>query len=349
MTANAKRLTSDATNAVAPAKPTYAANDLRVFLVALERLGYRPQSLLAAAGLSSAALQDPDARIPCDRFGAVIGSAMRERPLQNLGIRMAAETQIGAFPLLDYLVVTSASVGEGFQQLARYFRLVGAPTTFDIREEEDPILVRASAGDNCLAIEFTLSLAVLHFRREAEAGYNPEFVSFTHQLDDAANAEQILGCTVHSHASWSGLAVSCQAWQVPLRRRDPVLRNLLARQADEMIARIPASDGVGFEVRRALAKRIAGGEATIASVARELATTPRTLQRRLAAAGVSFQDLVEQTRQEAAERYLADLSLPIAEVSYLLGYSEPSALHRAFKRWRGTTPQAFRESQRRPE
>ncbi len=67
----------------------------------------------------------------------------------------------------------------------------------------------------------------------------------------------------------------------------------------------------GFTV---LIKQRAGRETTIASVARELATTPRTLQRRLAAAGFSFQDLVEQTRQEIAEKYLTDLSLSIAEV-----------------------------------
>jgi AraC-like DNA-binding protein len=126
-----------------------------------------------------------------------------------------------------------------------------------------------------------------------------------------------------------------------LRRSDPVLRHVLEQQAN----RLPSADGVAFEVRRALAKRIAGGDTRIDSVARDLATTPRTLQRRLAAAGLSYQDLVELTRREAAEKYLANLSLSIAEVAYLLGYSEPSALHRAFKRWNGTTPQAFRHAQ----
>jgi AraC-like DNA-binding protein len=83
----------------------------------------------------------------------------------------------------------------------------------------------------------------------------------------------------------------------------------------------------------------------INSVARDLATSARTLQRRLADAGFSYQDLVELTRREAAEKYLADCSLTIAEVAYLLGYSEPSALHRAFKRWNHTTPQLFRQRQ----
>jgi AraC-like DNA-binding protein len=78
-------------------------------------------------------------------------------------------------------------------------------------------------------------------------------------------------------------------------------------------------------------------------VARDLGTSRRTLQRRLADAGASYQGLLDETRREAAERYLTESSLSIAEVAYLLGYSEPSAFHRAFKRWFGRSPQGFRE------
>ena len=80
----------------------------------------------------------------------------------------------------------------------------------------------------------------------------------------------------------------------------------------------------------------------IDAVARRLATTPRTLQRRLARARTSFEALCDDARKEAAQTYLADTTLTIAEVTYLLGYSEPTAFHRAFRRWHGTTPQAFR-------
>jgi AraC-like DNA-binding protein len=80
----------------------------------------------------------------------------------------------------------------------------------------------------------------------------------------------------------------------------------------------------------------------IGVAARRLAPTPRTLQRRLARAGISFEALCDETRKQAAQSYLADATLTIAEVSYLLGYSEPTAFHRAFKRWYRTTPQAFR-------
>jgi AraC-like DNA-binding protein len=99
-------------------------------------------------------------------------------------------------------------------------------------------------------------------------------------------------------------------------------------------------------VRRALSVQTTAGDLELDAVARRLATTPRTLQRRLARAGTSFESLRDGARKEAAVAYLADTTLSIGEIGYLLGNSEPAAFHRAFKRWHRPTPQAFRE--RRP-
>jgi AraC-like DNA-binding protein len=101
-------------------------------------------------------------------------------------------------------------------------------------------------------------------------------------------------------------------------------------------------DGVALEVRRALAARVGRGDARIQTIARNLATSPRSLQRRLAAAGVSYRQLLDLSRKHAAERYLTDSLLSIGEVAYLLGYSEPTAFNRALRRWHRDTPQALR-------
>ena len=325
---------------------SFPINDLKVFLAGLVRLGYTREALSAAAGLRDLAMNDPDMRIPCDKFGMMIGDAMRERPLKNVVVRIAAETPIGAFPLLDYLAVTSNSVGDAVRQLARYFRIVETPITHEVYEEENPIRWMIW-GPSTVSAEFSVSLVVLHLRAETEGQFRPEWVSFAHQPDDGEEIERILDCPVQTGAEWNGLAISREAWNLPMRRRDSVLRGLLEQQANEIIARFPSEAGVVHEVRRLLAIRIVGGDTKIESLARELATTPRTLQRRLEEAGVSYQDLLEKTRRGAAEKYLADRSLPIAEVAFLLGYSEPSAFHRAFKRWKNMTPQAIRQKHRR--
>lgn len=95
-----------------------------------------------------------------------------------------------------------------------------------------------------------------------------------------------------------------------------------------------------------LMTRVAAGDVRMSVLARHLAMSPRTLQRRLADEGVSYQELLEAARKEAAGRYVRESTLSISEVAYLVGYSEPAPFHRAFKRWYGITPELFRQQRR---
>ena len=348
MTASANRLTAGATVRAAASSnvETMPASDVRALADALARLGYDVEALLAADGRRRPDLDDPDGRVPCEAYGALVSRAQRERFIPNLALRLALETPIGAFPLLDYLVVTSDRVGDGIRQLARYFRLVESPVGLEVREEADPIELRMTAPAEGFSAEFSASLIVLHLREETNGLFAPARVSFSHHPDDPGELGRVLGCPIEPGASWNGLRITKEAWALPLRRRDSVLRGVLERQADGAIARIRPGGMVADDVRRVLASRLARGDTRIAGTARQLATSPRTLQRRLAAEGLSHQELLDATRREAAQRQLEDSTLSINELSYLLGYSEPAAFHRAFRRWFGVTPQAFRRGSR---
>ncbi len=349
MTARANKLTNRARSSDpggAPVTPTHPGDVVRVFVKALERLGYHTESLLASAGVRRSDLADPDARIACSATGAIFAAAMKERPLKNFAVRLAAETPMGAFPLVDYLVITSETVGSGLKQLARYLRLTGAPYALCPREDENPIRVLYDSPQNTFTMEFAVTLAVLHLREETEGHLNITSVNFSHSPDDPAEIEQVLGCPVHTNSSWNGFTLPREAWELPLRRRDPVLRSVLEQHAAGIAARIPETDTLALEVRHVLASRIAKGDTEIQSVARALATSTRSLQRRLAGAGLSYQQLLDLTRRDAAGEYLNNPTLSIGEVAYLLGYSEPAAFHRAFKRWNGMTPQSFRDQRR---
>jgi AraC-like DNA-binding protein len=97
---------------------------------------------------------------------------------------------------------------------------------------------------------------------------------------------------------------------------------------------------------RVLTGRVAGGDIRIEAIARELAISGRTLQRRLGTEGLSYQELLDDARKEAAARYMRETNLAIGEIAYLVGYSEPAPFHRAFKRWYSVTPDAFRKALR---
>jgi AraC-like DNA-binding protein len=345
MTASANRLTERAP--AAGDVVTTSATQLRALIDGLERLDYPVAALLADAGIRRADLDDPDAWIPCSVLDRVVCSALEQRRTTNLGARLAAVTPIGTYPLLDYLVVTQDSVGAGLAQLARYFHLTGAPTELVLSEDEDPIRVAVHRAPQPFTAEFISSLMVHHLRNETQGRLRVAFVSLMHQPDDVTDLERQLGCAVQAPASWNGVAFPRDMWRLPLRRREPALRRVLEGHARELSARAPATvDSVSARVRAVLAARLGRGEPSVAAVARQLAVAPRTLQRRLAAEGVSYQQLVDVTRRETAQRLLTDASLAVAEIAYLLGFSEPSAFHRAFKRWVGVTPQEYRTRRR---
>jgi len=225
MTPHANLLTKHATvsGQVGGSGMTVPANDLRALIAAFEKLGYDVEGLLRAAQLRSSDLADPDMRLPCETYPALISHAQQERFTPNLALRLATVIPIGAFPLLDYLVVTSDGVGTGVRQLVRYFKLVGSPVVLDVRENSGPIEIVISGPSEPFSVEYTVSLTVLHLREESEGRFAAVSVSFSHRPDDPMEFERVLGCPIYSGTSWNGISVSPSAWRLPLRRRDPLL------------------------------------------------------------------------------------------------------------------------------
>jgi AraC-like DNA-binding protein len=278
--------------------------------------------------------------MPCRRSSRLPSTQKR---LANFGARLAQATPVGAYPLFDYLVLTSETVGAAMTQAARYLCLTEAPYTIDLKTGEDPIRVVYEAL-NAFTAEYAITLTVLRCREETERSFNAQSARFTHALDDTGAMEEILRCPVYAQASWAGIEFDRDTWNMPLRRRDSALRGVLEEHASNITARMPDARPAAHEIRQVVATRMRQGETRIEDAARALATSKRSLQRRLADVGLSFQLLLDEIRRDAAAEYLADPVLSVAEVAYLLGYSEAAAFHRAFRRWNGTTPQQFRAS-----
>ena len=289
MTARANSLTRHVTAPASPNRPpmTLPAHDFRVLLGALGRLGHDVDRLVAAAGLREADFSHPDARVRCDAYGEVLARAQQAHFTPNLSLELARLTPLGAWPLLDYLVLTADTVGAGVRQLERYFRLTGSPVVINAQEEVDQIRVEIIAPSP-FAIEYDAALMISHFRNETDGQFAPASISFAHTLEDPVTFGRTLGCHVTSNATWSGISVPPDAWRLPLRRRDPTLRHMLEEHANALLAELPVQTGLAADVRRSLSSLVAGGDTRVASIARRFAMSPRTLQRKLAEEGTSF-------------------------------------------------------------
>ena len=152
----------------------------------------------------------------------------------------------------------------------------------------------------------------------------------------------ILSLAVQFGASGDRLWFTAREWEAPMDSADEMLASLLEEHARILARRTPrpTSDFVARVQETIAASPAECGSA--AQVARRLHMSVRTLQRRLVEAGTSYRDVSELVSRRLAEEYLADPRVSIAELTYLLGFSEPSSFTRAFRRWTGETPGQWR-------
>jgi AraC-like DNA-binding protein len=130
---------------------------------------------------------------------------------------------------------------------------------------------------------------------------------------------------------------------LPIVSADSHLHDLCVQACEEALARRrPKESSLKVKVENATAALLPHGQARHDLVAAELGMSPRTLTRRLAAEGVSFAEILKEVREALAKRYIADRTLPISQIAWLLGYAEVSGFTRAFQRWTGIVPSAAR-------
>src|SRR6266540_925605 len=223
MTPHDNRVTLHATpRSTRPPAEAHDTRELRGMLSVLAQLGYDLDSLLAMAGLQREDVENPDAVISPSACAAVLAAAQRERRVANLPLQLAVHTPIGTTPLLDYLIVSSESVGQGLERLARYLRLVNPGIRLVVDRDSHPVRVVIERARGAFETELTVALSVLRFRRETDEQLQAAHASFTHEPDDVAEYAEVLGCPIRVRASWNGWVLSKAAMSLPLRRRDPV-------------------------------------------------------------------------------------------------------------------------------
>lgn len=172
-------------------------------------------------------------------------------------------------------------------------------------------------------------------------------VCFAHPAPaDVTEHARLFGVVPRFDAGFSGLVLSRAVLDRPLVHADRGISEFLVEQLEELQAAEDAreADALQQQLARFVADALAdGGPPSLADAARAVAMSERTLRRRLAEAGTQWKAVVEDTRKTLAQRMLRDGDRSPAEIAWALGFSEPSAFFRAFRRWTGRTPTAWRE------
>ncbi|WP_341707313.1 AraC family transcriptional regulator ligand-binding domain-containing protein [Halopseudomonas sp.] len=284
------------------------------------------QALLARASLLA-----PDMPMPALEIGAQV------RP-RHAGV-------------LGYLSLASRTLGDAMQCYQRYEQLVYGQQLVRVRTQGELVVMCWSAEASTGELADTVSIAALvsFLRRllpEVSAVADVSFVFATPDQRVRAAYDAFFGCSVRFAASTTEVALPIEWLARRLPHSDPVVREQLDQQARALLLALPEADAFDRALQQALVRRLPEGEVALRLVAQDLHLSVRTLQRRLQQRDLSWRGLLDRTREQLAEQYLADAALQLGEVALLLGFSEQSAFNRAFRRWTGTTPARFRRSLR---
>ena len=309
--------------------------------------GLDRESVLAELGLDPAALQDRDNRLPVEAFARAWQLMSSRLPGRVLALDWITSWDVTDTGVLGYVLLQLRTVGEALEAAIRYAHLINQGAQAALRKGSPTSRMGFELQPDLLAIqqlpEAMLAGMVLLLRRSVDPSFRPLAARFPHPATERTPAlERYFGAPVLHEAGEVSIEVPSELLDRPLPNADPVLAGYLRKQADLLLERLAVPKAVSRDCARRIAERLGSGEPSQTSIARQMGMSERTLQRRLAAEGSTFNELLEEARRTIAFSYLADRKLAAYEVSFLLGYREPATFFRAFKRWTGKTPQQYR-------
>ena len=314
---------------------------------ALEMGGVDCPAIFRELGLDYAALVDPDVRFAQDGMTRLWQRAVELSGNPAIGLNMAKVVRPASFHVVGYALMSSRTLKEGLARLVRYQRIIAEGADLSFRPTPRGYeLTLAIHGDRLpparQSAEASLAYALAFCRWMTGKPIRPQQVLL--QGDPPADPEPfqlVFLAPLKFNAVHYALLFERADMEAALPTANDSLAQLHDRFAGEYLARFSESR-VTHLARQTLCRLLPQGEPKREAVAQALHLSQRTLQRRLQEEGSSFQQLLDDTRRELAEQYLAQPNLTLLEVAYLLGFADPSNFFRAFRRWFDMTPGEYR-------
>lgn len=271
----------------------------------------------------------------------------------GLGLRIAEGISARHFGVVGYAALACSNLAEALLRMERYQASVYDANPGQVRLQAQGVVIEwgVARGRPGALVDETAIAALVQLARDMTGRYWPvrkvEFVNA--EPADAQPYRDFFGGQVGFRAPVTRLEFDASYLALPLRKADPALAQLLDQQAEQLLHRVATVPAAVDAWRRTLVPLIREGNTSLQALASAHHSSPRTLQRRLAEQGTTFQRLLDDTRRHLAESHLRDARLDLAEIALLLGYSEQSAFTRAFRAWTGLPPAQWRKQQRRAQ
>lgn len=328
-------------------EPNVAAARVKLFPMlwgALERAGVEPAQIARHASLPVASFSEVAAITVEQSFA--FWSAVREvSGNPAIGIELARNVDLSGAPPMILAPYHARDWRDSLHRIARYKQMC-SPERIRVREEGDACIVeiewtrphpeRATVTDLMLGSLMELG------RRGTRERLVARRVELERPPIDPATHEAYFGAPVRFGAKSTRLVLDRADLDRPFASYNAALLEMLSPALERELAAQQGRNTLSGQVKWLMKRQLAAKRPDMGAVAKELALSERTLQRRLADEGTRFQDLLAQARRELAHEYLANRQLEMGDVAFLLGFDDQNSFFRAFRQWEGETPARWR-------
>ncbi|QZT62343.1 AraC family transcriptional regulator [Mycolicibacterium austroafricanum] len=315
--------------------------------------GGDPDAALELANLDPADLGQHDRFIPLRNAIAAVEDAATVLNVADFGRQLAVRQNIDILGPVGVAARTAATVADAFTILDTYMSAYSPGIATRISNHPDPDLscfefdfLLSPAPPQAQATELALGVTLRVLHLFLGSTYRPVAVHLPHPpLGTRTDYRRYFGCSPHFNEPTAGFTMRAADLQQSLSH-DPLAHQLALNYLSTRL-RNPTRD-LSCTLRSLIRQLLPTGNLTADVAARQFGLHPKTLQRRLAAEGTTFAQLVDQSRRDTAHRLLRDTDLSLHQICNQLGYSEQSVLTRSCKRWFNTTPTAYRSTKINP-
>jgi AraC-like DNA-binding protein len=332
------------------AEPSVAAGvTKRLFDLSVQR-GASATALLAESNIAAADLDDHDNRIPLAKHIALLRAAKRLCGDPALALHHGDSVNLAEVSVVGLIGYACETMLDAFVQLGRYSRLImdlnlGSTERFALLPDESGLWLvdnRSNPNEYPELTEGTFAQIVNGTRRFGSTPF-VKAVHVTHPDPGyRSEYERIFAAPITFESTRNAMRID-PAWLTHRVAEQPrYVFGVLTRHADALLAKLDASAATRSRVQQLLLRTLHTGNVGMAQVARETGLSRDTLYRRLKSEGTNFARLLDELRHRLAVDYLGAGRVSVNETAYLLGFSDPAAFSRAFKRWTGQSPSRAR-------
>jgi AraC-like DNA-binding protein len=308
-------------------------------------------ALLARAEIAPTDIEDRDSRITYARYQALMRAAKDMTNDPALALHFGEAVDVAQFSIIGLIGQASNTMMEAFDQLNRYVRLIinidtDGPDRFVMRREESGLWMydmRSRPNDFPELGESAFAHIVTGPRRAGVPEWVRE-VRYTHQAPDHSAAYQhVFSAPVHFSSDRNAMRLEERIVEHRLGVLPRYVFGVLTEHADTLLKELQASSTARGRVESLLMPVLHTGDISMEAIAAQLAVSRQTLYRDLKAENLTFEQVLDDLRHKLALEYLRGRKASVTDTAYLVGFSDPAAFSRAFKRWTGMSPRDARK------